>query len=304
MDKSQDIKVELQECLSGRTEADAVIEQTLLGVAPVDLLPGKVYAIRTNHGYETIDLTQPQQLKRAGLQRLNPESSFAFHDVRSFTSYVNGVFNGPEGRNNDDECRKNNAYRPERSQALCIANENARTIRLIFDAQPNEWGTVYANLALTLSSEAIRWREASGKYMAQQDFAEFCELNLGSFQSPAAATILEIAQTFQAKSTVDFQSAVRLSSGAIKLKREENIHATAGERADITIPEELTIALPLFKYGKAYAVKARLRYRVVDSAVKLSVLLVDPEMAIEHAFKEVIDEVSSLLEMPVFYGCV
>jgi hypothetical protein len=97
---------------------------------------------------------------------------------------------------------------------------------------------------------------------------------------------------------------VRLASGAIRLKREENVQATAGERADITIPEELAIALPLFKYGKAYSVKARLRYRVVDSAVKLSVLLVDPEMAIEHAFMEVIDEVSSLLEMPVFYGCL
>ena len=150
----------------------------------------------------------------------------------------------------------------------------------------------------------MRWAEVSGKYLAQQDFAEFCELNLESFSSPDAATILEIAQTFQAKSTVDFTSAVRLSSGAIKLKREEQINATAGERADISIPEELTIALPLFKYGKAYAVKARLRYRIVDSAVKLSVLLVDPEMAIEHAFKEVMDEVSNLLEMPVFYGKV
>lgn len=291
--------VEFQECNpTNRTEADAVIEQTLLGTAPVELFPGKVYAIRTKYGLQTIDLTRPEVLKAAGWERLNPQSSFTFHNIPSFTSYVKGVFNNdPEGLDDD-------AYRPKRSRALCLADESSRTIRLIFDAQPNEWGTVYADLKLALSPEAIRWRDASGKYMAQQDFAEFCELNLESFQAPAAATILEIAQTFQAKSTVDFQSAVRLSSGAIKLKREEKIDATAGERADITIPEELTIALPLFKYGKAYAVRARLRYRVVDSAVKLSVLLVDPEMAIEHAFKEVIDEVSSILEMPVFYGCV
>ena len=281
-----------------RTEADAVIEQTLLGVPPVELRPGNIYAVRTRDGFKTIDLNQPDVLKAAGWERLNPQSSYSFHTVESFTQYILKVYD------NDPECFDADAYRPRRNRALCIADEAAQTIRLVFDAQPNEWGTVYADLKLLCSPEALRWAEVSGKYLAQQDFAEFCELNLESFSSPDAATILEIAQTFQAKSTVDFSSAVRLSSGAIKLKREETINATAGERADISIPEELTVALPLFKYGKAYAVRARLRYRIVDSSVKLSVLLVDPEMAIEHAFKEVMDEVSNLLEMPVFYGKV
>jgi hypothetical protein len=281
-----------------RTEADAVIEQTLLGLQPVKLAPGDVYVVRTRDGFKTIDLNQPEVLKAAGWQRLNPQANYAFHSIQSFTSYVLSVFN------NDPERLDEDAYRPKRSRALCIADEARETIRLIFDAQPNEWGTVYADLKLVGSSEARRWAEASGQYMAQQDFAEFCELNLETFSSPDAATILEIAQTFQARSTVDFSSAVRLSSGAIKLKREEKVDATAGERADISIPELLTVAMPIFKYGKAYAVKARLRYRIVDSAVRLSVLLVDPEMAIEHAFKEVVDEVSNLLMMPVFYGKV
>ena len=280
-----------------RTEADAVIEQTLLGVPPVELTPGDVYALRTKDGFKTIDLTKEEILKAAGYPRSSARSSYAFHNIESFTLYAKGVFN-------DGGAPGTSAYLADRSQALCIADEFSRTIRLIFDAQPNQWRNVYADLQLLYSPEAQRWLAASGKYMAQQDFAEFCELNLESFSSPDAATILEIAKTFQAKSTVDFSSAVRLSSGAIKLKREEQINATTGERADISIPEELTVALPLFKYGKAYAVKARLRYRIVDSAVKLSVLLVDPDMAIEHAFKEVMDEVSNLLEMPVFYGKV
>jgi hypothetical protein len=282
---------------TGRTEADAVIEQTLLGVQPVKLNPGNVYAVRTKDGFKLIDLNQPEVLKAAGWERLSPTSSYAFHSVSSFTDYVAKFFFFYD---DDDE----DAYKPRRNRALCIADEAARTIRLVFDAQPNEWGTIYADLKLLGSPEAKRWLDASGKYLAQQDFAEFCELNLATFSYPDSATILEIAQTFQAKSTVDFSSAVRLSSGAIKLKRDEKIEATAGERADIAIPEELTVAMPIFKFGKDYAVKARLRYRIVEGSVKLSVLLVDPEMAIEHAFKEVVDEVSSLLEMPVFYGQV
>ena len=277
-----------------RTEADAIIEQTLLGVPPVCLTPGHVYALRTKDGFKTFDLTNPIWLEAAGLERLNPKSSYAFHSVSSFTEYVAKVFSYDE----TDE----DAYKPRRTRALCIADEAARTIRLVFDAQPNEWGTVYADLKLLGSPEAKRWLEASGRYLAQQDFAEFCELNLGCFSIPDSATILEIAQTFQAQSTVDFSSAVRLANGAIKLKREERINATAGERADIAIPEQLTVAMPIFKFGKAYAVKARLRYRIVEGAVKLSVLLVDPEFAIQHAFKEVVDEVCSLLELPVYYG--
>ncbi len=281
-----------------RTEADALIEQTLLGVEPIELLPGHVYVVRTREGFKTIDLTKPELLNAAGWERLRPQANYAFHSVQSFTSYVLSVFdNYPEGLDDD-------AYRPRRSRALCIADEAQGTVRLIFDAQPNEWGTVYADLMLLGSPEAKRWMAASGTYMAQQDFAEFCELNLETFSSPNAAKILEIAQTFQAKSTVDYSSAVRLFSGAIKLRREEQINATAGERSDISIPEVLTVAMPIYKFGKAYAVMARLRYRIVDSAVKLSVLLVDPEMAIEHAFKEVVDEVSTLLGMPVFYGKV
>lgn len=272
-----------------RSEADAVIEQTLLGVQPVELSPDQIYAVRTPDGFKTIDLTKEDVLKAAGYPRSCPKSSFSFHSIESFTSYVQGVLSMP-------------GY--AKDKVLCIADEAALTIRLIFDAQPDEWGTVYADLKLQHSPEAWRWMASSGKYLAQQDFAEFCELNLETFSSPEAATILEIAQTFQAKSTVDFSSAVRLASGAIKLKREENTTATAGERADISIPEVLTLALPLFKYGKTYAVKARLRYRVVESAVKLSVLLVDPEMAFEHAFKEVVAEVKELLAMPVFYGKV
>jgi hypothetical protein len=283
-----------------RSEADSVHEQAILGLEPVRLDPGVVYAIRTLNGFEVIDGKQESVLRAAGLKRLQPVSGYAFHNITSFTSYINSIFSPLE----EDPMRRGNkdSYSSLREHALCIADVDAFTIRLIFDAQPDQWGTVYADLKLQLSHEAERWQEASGKYLEQQAFAEFCELNLSAFCQPAAATILEIAQTFQAKTTVDFSSAVRLSSGAIKLKREEKVDATAGERADISIPEELRIALPLFRYDKTYEVRARLRYRVQNSSVKLSVLLIDPELAIEHAFCQVAGEVSTLLNMPVFYG--
>lgn len=273
------------DCLPTRTEADSVHQQTLLGVEPQELRAGEIYAIRTADGFKTIDLTDEDVLRAAGETRLRHYSSHAFHDIDSFCHYANSIF-------------------VAREDALCMADEDSLTIRFISDAKPHQWGDVYADLKLQQSPEAQRWVANNGKYLSQQDFAEFCELNLESFVDPSAASILEIAQTFQAKSTVDFGSAIRLQSGAIKLKREEQITATAGERSDLTIPENLRVAMPLFKYDKPYEVRARLRYRIVQDAVRLSVLLVDPEMAFEHAFRDVVSRVSNRLGMPVFYGKV
>lgn len=282
-----ELKADFSECPPTiRTEADAVHQQTLLGVEPICLEPGKIYAVRTPDGFKTIDLTTEAVLKAAGEPRTRERSSYAFHQMHSFIAYAQDIL------------------KHERDDALCIADENDFTIRLIFDARSYQWGEVYADLQLQFSPEWTRWISSSGKYVSQQDFAEFCELNLESFASPSAATILEISQTFQAKTTVDFASAVRLSNGAIKLKREEKIEATAGERSDITIPEELRLALPIFKYDKPYEVRARLRYRIVEGSVRLSVLLIDPEMALEHSFKAVVDQVAGQLNMPVFYGKV
>ena len=129
-----------------RTEADAVHEQTLLGIEPVVLNPGCFYAIRTTNGYKTIDLTTEATLKAVGWNRERPVSRYAFHNTQSFVSYVKGIFTSA----GDDDP---NAYNPRRDHAICIADETAFTIRLIFDAQPYEWGDVYTDLKLQTSPE-------------------------------------------------------------------------------------------------------------------------------------------------------
>jgi hypothetical protein len=294
--------VNVRACTPVTTEADSVHQQTLLGMEPVALEPCNIYAVRTITGYETIDLTKEEVLRNAGYNRERPVARYAFYTVDSFVTYANGIFARRDEDGTPAKNVKSGLFQPLRVHAMCMADETVFTIRLIFDAQPNQWGDIVADLVLHKSAEAERWERVSGKYLIQKDFAEFCELNLQSFSSPAAATILEIAQTFQAKTTVDFASAVRLSNGAFKLKREEKVEATAGERADLIIPEELRLALPLFKYGKTYEVRGRLRYRIMEGSVRLSVLLVDPEMAFEHAFREVVDECQNRLQMQLYWG--
>lgn len=285
-----------------RTEADAVHQQSLLGMEPVELGLNCIYAIRTLDGFKTIDLTKEEVLRNAGEDRSRLHSDYTFTTVDSFVAYALSLFSSRGNDGKPTEQHTAGGYCPYRRHALCIADESTLAIRLVFDSQPHQWGDVVSTLQLQKSPEALRWEDKSGKYLAQQDFAEFAELNLGCFHTPDAATVLEIAQTFQAKTTVEFGSAVRLANGAIKLKREEAIEAKAGERSDITIPEELLLGFPLFKYDQSYQVRARLRYRIVEGVVRLSVLLLDPEHAFEHAFCEVVDRVSKMLDMPVYWG--
>jgi hypothetical protein len=128
-----------------RTEADAVIEQTLLGMQPTELYPDNIYAIRTPNGYATIDLTKEEILKAAGFPRSSAKSSYAFHSIESFTLYAKGVFDACSVELDNID---NVDYIAYRRQAICIADEDRGTIRLIFDASPNEWGDVYAELQL------------------------------------------------------------------------------------------------------------------------------------------------------------
>lgn len=269
-----------------RTEADSVIEQTLLGVEPVELELNSVYAVRTPDGFKLIDLQNEEILKRAGWDRNLEQSHYTFQKVDSFVRYCSDLFAG--------------GY--EKAGALCIAHEGMRRVRMIFDSKPSKWAKVIADLQLVESEEAHRWRAASGQYMKQLDFAEFCEQNLQTFITPPSANVLEIAETLQAKKTVDFQNATRLTNGAIKLKRDEQIVAVAGETGEILVPDKVTIATPLFKFGPTYERQARLRYRIKDDAVVLSFLLVEPEQAIEHAFGAVVTQIEEALEMPLFFG--
>jgi uncharacterized protein YfdQ (DUF2303 family) len=149
------------------------------------------------------------------------------------------------------------------------------------------WGDHVAVYACPLSPEWAAWTGMNKRQLSQADFAQFIEDNLPDVVDPAAAAMLEISRTLQAKKKVAFASGVRLSNGETQFTYDEKVEGTAGGRGQFQVPEVFTIGVPVFEGGPRYAVKARLRYRISDQgALALWFDLERPHKIIEDAVAE------------------
>lgn len=153
-----------------------------------------------------------------------------------------------------------------------------------------------------LSPEWKAWRAADGAKMGQEDFARFIETNLPDIVSPEAANMLEIALSLEAKKKVNFASGLRLTNGSNQLTYEEQVDGTAA-KGKLTIPEKITIGIPVFENGDRYAVEANFRYRIADGG-KLTMWyeLVRPHKVIDDAVKAARRSIEKATGLMAFNG--
>lgn len=164
------------------------------------------------------------------------------------------------------------------------------------------WKDYRASYACPLSVEWQTWKGASGKQMAQEQFAQFIEDNLPDIAQPPAADMLEISRTLEAKKKVNFASGVRLSNGQNELTYEEQISGTAS-KGKLVVPEEFTIGIPVLEGGARYAVTARLRYRIGDGGrMAMWFELVRPHKILEDAVKDVCKDIADKTGIAILNG--
>lgn len=187
------------------------------------------------------------------------------------------------------------------------ADEKAQVVTGIIDAPiPGSpaWEQHRVVLDLSRTSAWERWAEVSGRWLHQEAFADLVERSLRDIVAPDAATMLEIAQTFQASTRVEYQSAVRLDSGETQIVYQEELAASAGRSRQLEMPAAMQLAFkPWTACPSAYAVDARIRYRVKDKALALMVLLDDPQVLLESAFGDLVEDLAGVIgERPLFRG--
>ena len=134
------------------------------------------------------------------------------------------------------------------------------------------WGDFRAEIVFRFTPQWKRWTAIDGKSMGQTAFAEFIEDNMGDIVTPPGAEMLEIAQYLSATRSVDFKSAIRLSSGQIQFQNLESIDAKVGA-GQVAIPETITLGIaPVFGLPP-FRIEARFRYRIIDGKLSLSIKL-------------------------------
>lgn len=164
------------------------------------------------------------------------------------------------------------------------------------------WGDHRATLTLRPTEEWKRWCGRDGKIEGQKAFAEHIEDCLADIVEPEGAVMLELAQSFQAATSVNFRQANKLADGQRQLVYEETIEARAGQRGEITIPEVFVIGVAPFEGSAGFRINARLRYRMSEGKLAIGYVLDRPDKVARAAFDDVLTEVETTTGLKSFAG--
>lgn len=263
-------------------ELETVAALTRQTMTPHPLDPGKVYAVATADGeVERIDLTGDEWLDAPRRKK----GTATVTDTHSFLHYY---------RKHAD------------TDSEVYATYEHRTITAVLDAHTDaaaRFGRHRLQLTLQHTPAWLAWTAISGKPMTQAVFADFIEDHRLDIVEPPAADVLELAQTFHATLNATFSSAHIVKSGQRSLSWIESSTATAGRNGQMEIPDQLDLALAVFVGDEVTeAMTARLRYRIDNGALRLTLLLNEVDETVRAVFNHKIDVVEQAAKITIMRG--
>lgn len=164
------------------------------------------------------------------------------------------------------------------------------------------WREYAVSLDLRPTPEWRHWVDNDGSMVSQEAFAEHIEDGINELQEPAAADMLEIAQSFHATVNAGVKAGVRLASGQVQIRYEEEIDASAGTNGTLLIPQTLTLAIAPFVGAARYKMTARFRYRLNRGELRLGYKLDRPHEVLRAAFRDIKEAVVEGLPDAGFIG--
>lgn len=263
------------------TDAAAVIETAQIAVEADELDPAIIYGRVLPGGarHEVVDLEKllpaPRRIKGT-VQLVTDESFSAYVDRFGIDGHI--------------------AIYADQDQFRVVAVLNHHT------GERPAWGDHRAFLQLRKTAAWQRWERLNGQLGPQTQFAELIEEGIDDVVEPAGAELLELAQSFQAHSKVEFKSQRRLDNGETQLTYHETIDARAGQQGTITIPKEFVLGIAPFEGCEPYKVVARLRYRLNGGDLRIGYSLLRPEDIQRAAFDDVVKRIAEATQQEVFRG--
>lgn len=271
------MSIELEATTGVRTENDSVIEVAQTATTPHPLAIGDIAVFRTGDSVEVVDLDTDTYRRRLERPR-RKTGTVVVRDVSSFALYY--------GRHSDD----NTEVYADLDNGVITAVLNAHE----GTGQPR-WEDHRLQLRLQHTEQWLRWTSKDRNLLPQVQFAEFLEDNLIDIATEPvpAATMLQVASTFQALTKGTFSSKADLTSGSRQLLFEETTEATSTGKQQVPVPEKFAVNLAPFDDVDRYRIEARLRYRIEGAQLKLCFVLDRPEDKLRDAVKQVVDKVKT-----------
>lgn len=260
--------------------AQTIVDTALRAAPPVVLEPGKFHAFHTPGGVHKVDLTGPEH---TGIPP-RKSGTTTVRDARSWSAYFT----------------KHSSNASE-----VYADAERLTVTAVLNAHSTDeasWGDHRVVLSLRTTDAWKQWIKNDGELLDQEAFAEFLEDHLPELLEPSSADMLEIAQSLQANTKVDFQSGVRLSSGQRQFQYVETQTTKAGQKGQLTVPETFIVGLVPFEGSEGYQLTARLRYRITERGLRMGYKLERPADILRTAFADVVNTIDGDIEQPVLNG--
>lgn len=258
----------------------AIIDTAQRAADPKPVNLGQVYLVATANGdVKTIDLVDAH--------RQSPErkrGTTLVRDAFSFDAYWS------KHATDDSEIYAD----ADKLTVTAILNANSDTAA--------NWGDHRLHLQLRETDAWTQWAALDGKLIGQEQFAEHIEDHLPEILKPAAAEMLEIAQSIQGTVKAEFASGTRLATGQRELSYVETLTAKAGQKGKLVIPETFVIGLVPFEGSNGYQLTARLRYRIADNGLRIGYKLDRPADVLRTAFSDVLASIAEQIETPILNG--
>lgn len=166
------------------------------------------------------------------------------------------------------------------------------------------WQRHRLTLQVRETDEWKAWKARDGVMRGQQDFAEFIEDHVLDIVDPDGATMLELAQNFEATIGVEYVSAEVLSNSERKFVYKETVEGKAGRGGEIVIPAVIQLGIAPFEGVEPYKVEARFRYRIdrQTGVLTLGYKLTRPDKIEDDAFEQILEAVTTHVGQPVLHG--
>jgi uncharacterized protein YfdQ (DUF2303 family) len=235
---------------SRETEAAVVADLAAHAQTPHELDPAKIHTIRD--GARVVDLESYLERPRRKTGVYSPAT------VASLIDYV-GEHSSAHTTLWVDKLA---------SKVTAVINDHA-------ESEPG-WGDHRAVVQLQPSPEWKHWSSQDGQFLDQESFAEHLQDGIEEIRDPAAAIMLEVAESMQGATKADWKTATRLDNGEVSLAYHEQIEATAGRKAHLEIPQAFTLAVSPFYGEQPFALTARLRYRIREGSLRIGYRLNRP----------------------------
>lgn len=161
-----------------------------------------------------------------------------------------------------------------------------------------------AVLALPFSDEWNTWIAPAGnafvRWWPHLEFARFLRENMEDITAPVAGYLLDAVKSLTAAKATSFKQDVDLSSDHVTFHLDDA--TTVRSKADVEVPTELEITIPVYFDGQLFDITAFLRHKVEDGRLQLGLAFKGVNKVRQLAFNRIVDRLRDVTNVPIVHG--